>query len=298
MTTTTASEKTLTSKEAARLLGVSEASIKRWADIGILPVLKTAGGHRRFRPEDIAVHRRNSFSGTHSSIRMPPKRHTQSRNKSVVPDRKELASLLYKSLVQGRSADAAAILVRLHLNGSTVADLADQLLCPVMRTIGDLWQTGELSVAEEHFATRTALEALYTVRISLQVEEPNRHSAICCAIEGDYHELPVNLAAQALEACGWKVFNLSTSTPLYSLAEAVNRFRPRLVCIASTILLTGLDRAVRDYGELRKACERCGTSIVLGGRGFASQELYQRFSPDLYAENFKQLENFVSRMKN
>ena len=298
MRTTTASEKTLTSKEAARLLGVSEASIKRWADIGLLPVLKTAGGHRRFRPEDIAIYLRNSVSGTHSSICEQPKRQIQSRSKSAVPDRKELASLLYKTLVQGRSNDAAAILVRLHLNGSSVADLADQLLCPVMRTIGDLWQTGELSVAEEHFATQTALEALYTLRISLQTEKPSGRSAICCSIEGDFHELPVNLAAQSLEASGWRVFNLSTSTPLYSLAEAVKRFKPRLVCVASTILLTGLDRAVRDYTELRKACERCGTSIVLGGRGFASQELYQRFSPDLYAENFKQLENFVSRMKN
>ena len=298
MTTTRTSDKTLTSKDAARLLGVSEASIKRWTDIGILPALKTAGGHRRFRPEDIAIYRRNSVSGTHSSIQQQPKRQSQSRHKSAVPDRKELASLLYGSLVQGRSDDAAAMLVRLHLNGSSVADLADQLLCPVMRTIGDLWQTGELSVAEEHFATQTALEALYILRASLQAEEPKGHSAICCSIEGDFHELPVNLAAQALEASGWRVFNLSTSTPLYSLAEAVNRFKPRLVCIASTILLTGLDRAVRDYADLRKASERCGTSIVLGGRGFASQELYQRFSPDLFAENFKQLESFVSRMKN
>ncbi|MBV9958343.1 MAG: helix-turn-helix domain-containing protein, partial [Acidobacteria bacterium] len=46
--------KDLTSSEAARLLGVSEASVKRWADSGLLPALKTAGGHRRFRPEDVA----------------------------------------------------------------------------------------------------------------------------------------------------------------------------------------------------------------------------------------------------
>src|ERR671913_90085 len=48
----------LTSKEAARVLGVSEASVKRWADSGLLPMEKTAGGHRRFRPEDVAAARR------------------------------------------------------------------------------------------------------------------------------------------------------------------------------------------------------------------------------------------------
>ena len=40
------------------MLGVSEASVKRWADSGLLPMEKTAGGHRRFRPEDVAAVRR------------------------------------------------------------------------------------------------------------------------------------------------------------------------------------------------------------------------------------------------
>ncbi|HYP52226.1 MAG TPA: helix-turn-helix domain-containing protein [Pyrinomonadaceae bacterium] len=50
----------LTSRETARLLGVSEASVKRWADSGLLPTEKTAGGHRRFRPEDVARFRREN----------------------------------------------------------------------------------------------------------------------------------------------------------------------------------------------------------------------------------------------
>src|SRR5215207_10536644 len=57
MNRTTAGRR-LTSKEAARVLGVSEASVKRWADSGLLPMEKTAGGHRRFRPEDVAAARR------------------------------------------------------------------------------------------------------------------------------------------------------------------------------------------------------------------------------------------------
>ena len=54
----TISGKRLTSAEVANLLGVSEASVKRWSDSGVLSKEKTAGGHRRFRPEDVAVFRR------------------------------------------------------------------------------------------------------------------------------------------------------------------------------------------------------------------------------------------------
>jgi hemerythrin len=43
----------LTTAEAARELGVSVATLKRWAQSGLLPSERTEGGHRRFRAEDV-----------------------------------------------------------------------------------------------------------------------------------------------------------------------------------------------------------------------------------------------------
>lgn len=34
-------------RDLARAAGVSESSVKRWCDQGLIPVIKTAGGHRR-----------------------------------------------------------------------------------------------------------------------------------------------------------------------------------------------------------------------------------------------------------
>lgn len=48
----------LTTKHVARLLSVSEATVKRWADDGVLTSEKTVGGHRRFGIESIAHLRR------------------------------------------------------------------------------------------------------------------------------------------------------------------------------------------------------------------------------------------------
>jgi excisionase family DNA binding protein len=38
---------------AARLLQASESSVRRWADDGKLPVVRTPGGQRRFRRADV-----------------------------------------------------------------------------------------------------------------------------------------------------------------------------------------------------------------------------------------------------
>jgi excisionase family DNA binding protein len=286
--------KQLTSKDAARLLGVSEASVKRWADSGILPTVKTAGGHRRFRPEDVAVFRRRNLHETGRSAARTSARVSQAAAGTLHdPTRnKEIAGLLYDVLVAGHAEEAAAILVSLHLDGVGVALLADEVLCPAMRRVGDLWHQGELSVAQEHVATRAALEALNALRASLHTREAHGRRAVCCAAEEDFHELPVQIAALTLEANGWEVINLGTSTPFYALAEAIGRFAPSIACVASTIL-EGLDRAAREYAEARRAAARFGTLMVLGGAGFAGEDVRRRFPAELYAEDFKQLEEFA-----
>ncbi len=43
----------LTTAEAAALLDVSPATLKRWAQSGLIPSERTEGGHRRFRAEDV-----------------------------------------------------------------------------------------------------------------------------------------------------------------------------------------------------------------------------------------------------
>lgn len=41
--------------EAAEVLGVSAASLRKWSDDGLLPVYRTPGGQRRFSAEDLEI---------------------------------------------------------------------------------------------------------------------------------------------------------------------------------------------------------------------------------------------------
>lgn len=290
--------KRLTSKEAARLLGVSEASVKRWADGGLLPMIKTAGGHRRFRPDDVAVFRREGLNETRRAP-VPPL--TESRDSGRwklgrAETNEEMAGLLYSSLLAGHE-EASAIVVRIYLGGNSVAELADMVLCPAMRRVGDFWQKGEVSVAQEHVASSTALGALAALRSSLHPDQTHGKMAICCAVEEDFHEIPVQLATLTLEALGWEVVNLNANTPFFALTEAVERFEPRLVCVASAIL-GGFDRAAREYVDLSATVRRRGASVVLGGAGFAGEDVRRRFPADLHADNFRQLEKFAVEVVN
>ncbi|HEX8686357.1 MAG TPA: B12-binding domain-containing protein, partial [Pyrinomonadaceae bacterium] len=210
----TGGRKNLTSRQAARLLGASEASVKRWADGGLLPTLKTVGGHRRFRPEDVAAFRwaRGGRGPGGGEGDRPGQSAADSEGREGVAYDETLVGSMFETLLGGEGDEAASALVGLHRRGHTVASIADTVLSPALRRIGELWHAGEISVAEEHVATRTALSALQILRGSLELNVRGR-AAVCTSVEYDFHELPVSLAALTLEGQGWAVVNLGPSTP-------------------------------------------------------------------------------------
>lgn len=297
------SGKKLTSRETARLLGVSEASVKRWADSGLLPMEKTAGGHRRFRPEDVARARRVGLHADESragakTLKTRAARLPSRLSKAPKLGRGKMAALVeetFGALVEGNEEELAALLVNLHLQGQTAGRIVDGVVCAAMRRVGDLWHAGELSVAQEHVATRTATKALRSLGAVTRVERSDAALALCCSVEEDFHALPVQLASLMLEARGFEVFDVGTSTPFSALAEALERFRPRLVCV-SAAMLAGLDRAGREYADFHKTARRRGVAVVLGGAGFVDEQVRGRFPADLRAESFEELETFVATL--
>ncbi|MCW3050225.1 MAG: MerR family transcriptional regulator [Solirubrobacterales bacterium] len=50
-------------REAARVLGVHENTLRRWEQRGLIQAVRLPSGVRRFRPEDIEHLRERMFSG-------------------------------------------------------------------------------------------------------------------------------------------------------------------------------------------------------------------------------------------
>lgn len=277
----------LTTKEVARLLQVSEATVKRWADDGLLQSSKTAGGHRRFSTKSIASLRREKGIGTAPALPQPTK-------KGRAPSLSSSARFT-ELLLAGQEKEAAALMIHAYMEGQSLVELFDKTITDAMHEVGELWFRGKITVADEHLATRAVLSALQGLRAVVVPAEPTGMKAICCGIDGELHELPVHLAEIILETEGWDTRNLGPNTPLFSLREMVMQQRPQLVCISARNI-ADLDRATSEYAQLRKVTDKLGASVVLGGEGFRDPAIRQRFPCDLYAENFAGLVGFVQRL--
>ena len=275
----------LTTQEVARLLSVSEATIKRWADDGLIQSKKTVGGHRRFGLAEIARFQRER--GVAPTQQAPAHAASKKASRSEVSP-----SLLFRHLTEGDEDETAAALISAYLHGQSLASLFDRVITPAMHRVGNLWCRGELTIADEHLATQTAITSLQKLRGVIHVPPPTETRALICGIEGDLHELPIRLSHSLLEADGWDVINLGPNTPLFTLVEALTKHRPELLCISAK-LISDPDRLVRDYAQLRKAATKLHSKIALGGDGFADLLMRERFPSDFCAANFEQLLEFA-----
>ena len=275
----------LTTQEVARLLSVSEATIKRWADSGDIQSEKTVGGHRRFGLAEIARFRRERG--------VCPDQPTPVRAASKKASRADVSpSMFFRHLTEGDEEETAAALISAYLHGQSLASLFDRVVTPAMHQVGDLWYRGELTIADEHLATRTAIAALQKLRSVIHISPPNERRALVCGIEGDLHELPVHLSHSLLEADGWDVINLGPNTPFFALSEVLAKHRPELLCISAK-LIPDPDRLVRDYAQVRKAAAKLHSAIALGGDGFADRSMRERFPSEFYSKTFEQLLGFA-----
>ena len=278
---------------------VSEATIKRWADAGQLGSTRTVGGHRRFPVEEVMRFQTERGLGAGVGVASRSARPNETTTAEVAPaaggeefDEAGLEEHFFRSLTRGRAAEAAALLLGARVRGVPLARVFDLGVAGAMRRVGQLWHTAEMSVAEEHLATSTAEMAVRTLSDSTRRAASDGRRAVCCATEGEMHVLPVLCVQALLESEGWEVLNLGAHTPFFALAEVIERRRPSLVCVSSTMQWE-LEHNARDYARLGKAARGVGARVVLGGEGFADEAVRPRFPADIHAESFSELAEFL-----
>ncbi|HEX8721345.1 MAG TPA: B12-binding domain-containing protein [Pyrinomonadaceae bacterium] len=283
--------KFLTTRQLAQLWHVSEATIKRWADTGQLKSGRTVGGHRRYPLAEVMRFQAERGLGAASGAPGASQAAAAAVG-SALFDAGAAAEQFFEAAARGHAAEAAALLLEAHMLGAPLEVVFDRVVAPSMRRVGERWHAEQMSVADEHLATCTAVYAVESLAASVRRAGAHASEAVCCAAEDEMHTLGVLCAQALLEGAGWGVRNLGAHTPFFALAEYVSKQRPALVCVSST-MQRELEHNVRDYAQFTEAARACGARVVLGGEGFRGEAARRRFPADLHAESISDLAAFV-----
>ncbi|MGQ9896909.1 MAG: B12-binding domain-containing protein [Acidobacteriota bacterium] len=296
----TSAEKTYSTAEVAQMWGVSESSVKRWSDSGALVCFRTPGGHRRFTLQALLDFQRaggvlrHSVQVDRSELSNGGATELSLDQVLAARDWAALQAWYYKAAVAGDESTGVALLEQAYRSGIPVVTLKEQVLTPVLHLIGERWRRGELNIWEEHLASQVTLAATEHLHRQLPRAPLNGYLALCGCPEGDLHEIALHLLVELLEVEGWRVLSLGPNTPLFSFADAIQRFAPQLVCISATIV-HDLERLRRDYREFYRTVQRHRARIVIGGAAFADPQVREIFVHDYHAAGLTDFLDYLHR---
>jgi MerR family transcriptional regulator, light-induced transcriptional regulator len=136
-----------------------------------------------------------------------------------------------------------------------------QVVLPVLKHVGDAWESGELSVLHEHFASNTIRGMLGYVKTPASTRADRRVVLACPPRE--LHDLPLELFGAMLRQRGWHVVNLGANTPLAAVDEAV-RLLDADACVLAGVRRSAFQSRVLLLGKLRTTV---GVPVFLAGEG-------------------------------
>lgn len=149
--------------------------------------------------------------------------------------------------------------------GASVLDLELEVIQEAQREIGRLWQQNVISVAEEHMATAISNVALSRLYDHATRERENGKKVVVACVEGELHDFPARLVADALDLAGFEVRYLGASVPTEGLVATLERERPDLLALSVT--MTFNVPALREAVQRVRAASR--VPIAVGGHACA-----------------------------
>ena len=253
--------------ELSRRSGVSPELLRAWERrYGLLQPTRSAGGLRLYSPDDLArveamqQHLADGFAAAEAAaLATQTTRH--SHEEIAFPAAKDE---LARALASFDDGDAHAVfdvlLARLSLD-----TLLRDVIIPYLHELGERWERGDVSIAQEHFAS-TLLRGRLLGLARGWGRGLGPVAVLACA-PGEQHDLGLLAFGLALRARGWRIVYLGADTPITSVADASRSCNP------SAVVVSAVDpRAFRRHAEQLRELAR-DTPLSLGGAGAAKARL-------------------------
>jgi MerR family transcriptional regulator, light-induced transcriptional regulator len=239
--------------ELSRRVGVSVELLRAWERrYGLLRPDRSNGGFRLYGDEDEArVRRMQSHLARGVAAAEAAELVLEAeRSPEAAPaaDSEAARGRLRAALESFDEAAANAALDDL-LARLTLDTILRDVLIPYLHDLGTRWERGEVSVAQEHYAS-----GLIRGRLLGLAREWGRGVGpllLLTGAPGERHDLGLIAFGLAARARGWRVTFLGQDTPVPDVAAAAAELRPALVVVGATMRrrLTSAKEELRALGR-------------------------------------------------
>ncbi len=151
-------------------------------------------------------------------------------------DLTDLRTRYLDALLRGDRREALRLIVDEGLRqGASVFELQLGVVQEAQREIGELWQQNRISIADEHMATAISHLALAHLYQHAEPHPPRGRKVVVACVEGELHDFPARLVADALDLDGFEVRYLGANVPTDHLLPILEREKPDLLALSVTM---------------------------------------------------------------
>jgi DNA-binding transcriptional MerR regulator len=247
--------------ELARRTGVATELLRAWERrYGLLSPERTASGYRLYSAADVRrVGRMRELLAEGLSAAEAARQVLAER--SPDPDAPALTRTsgeLRRALEALDDGAAHTALDRLLADYSPQAVVGDVVL-PLLHELGAGWERGEITVAQEHFASNLLRGRL--LGLARGWDRGSGPRAVLACPPGERHDLGLVIFGLALRDLGWRITFLGADTPPATIVETVRRLEPDALvfAVADRARLGGVAETVAGLED--------ATTVWVGGTG-------------------------------
>jgi MerR family transcriptional regulator, light-induced transcriptional regulator len=222
--------------ELSRRSGVSPELLRAWEHrYGLLQPQRSDGGFRLYTPEDerrVAVMRAHLERGVSAA---EAARLALDEDMAAPVDQApalERGARDLRAALDALDESGAQAAIDGLLSGFSVELVLREVVLPYLRELGARWESGDASVAQEHFASQILRGRL--LGLARGWDRGSGPRALLACAPGEQHDLGLIVFGLALRDRGWRITFLGPDTPLDTLAGAAAQLRPAAVVLAAT----------------------------------------------------------------
>jgi len=284
-------EELLTPKQVARAIGVSESSLKRWCDRGLIPTVRTAGGHRRLPISGVVGFlRRTKQPIVDATILGLPA--SVGRGERILDRSKEL---FFEALVAGQEDRCRQVVFDAYLAGHPLAAIFDRIIAESFHTVGESWTCGDVEVYQERRACEMCLRLLHELRLAVPTPPQNAPRAIGGTPSGDHYTIPTTMVELVLRDEGYQAVSLGTGLPFDTLSLAIVETRPALFWL-SVSHLEDPATFLQGYEGLYSTAVAQQAALMVGGRAL-SADLRRQMQYTTFCDNLRHVQAYLASQK-
>ena len=244
-------ESLLTIGELSRRTGITTHTLRIWEKRYDSPkAIRLPSGHRRYLPQEVerlrAVARTIKLGfragkvvgGTLEELHNLMGFETKRSSKVPLSTQSDFLKDQYDSKINQwidwiSEYDEESLNIEMHREWGLLGPLSfiTNLAAPLINQIGNSWECGDLSVAQEHFAT-DILSNFLGNHWRRQNERKHGKTVILATLPGESHFLGLQMCAVVLSTTDWKIVSLGLDTPEEDIVNTVNQCGAPLLCVS------------------------------------------------------------------